>query len=139
MIAHRPSSGGFTMMTGLLILVGLAILGTAMLTFSGLQQSASALDVSGARAYAAASSGAEWGAYQALRLGSCAAAASPTPAGTLATFTVAVQCTAQSTDEAGVPRTSYTITSTACTQAPCPNPAPTADYVERQVIILVGT
>lgn len=62
---------GFALATAIFLLVVLAALGAAMLTFSSAQHVGSALDVQGARALQAARAGIEWGAYQALRGAGC--------------------------------------------------------------------
>lgn len=59
------------MTTAIFLLVVLAALGAAMLTFSSAQHAGATLDVQGARAYQAARAGIEWGAYQALRGAGC--------------------------------------------------------------------
>ena len=52
----------------------------------------------------------------------------------LAPFTVSVTC-AQTGDTTEGNRNVrvFTLTATACNQAPCPNPAPGAEYVQRQL------
>lgn len=62
---------GFALATAIFLLVVLAALGAAMLTFSSTQHAGSAMDVQGARALQAARAGIEWGAYQALRGAGC--------------------------------------------------------------------
>lgn len=62
---------GFAITTAIFLLVVLAALGTAMLTFSSAQHAGAAMDVQGARAYQAARAGIEWGAYQMLRGSGC--------------------------------------------------------------------
>ena len=62
---------GFALATAIFLLVVLAALGAAMLTFSSAQHVGSAMDVQGARALQAARAGIEWGAYQALRGTGC--------------------------------------------------------------------
>lgn len=118
-IFHLHSQRGFALASAIFLLVVLAALGAAMLTFSSAQHTASAMDVQGTRAYHAARAGIEWGAYQVLRNdpGICAGSttvATPTVdplAGTLAGFTLVVECS-QSTSGS---LTAYAITSTAST------------------------
>ena len=137
---------GFTIVTAIFLLVVLAMLGAFMLTLTGLQQSSSVLDVQGVRAYQAARSGVEWGAFQALdpnnAIGSAAlptCPASPTHltlAGSLSPFTVTVTCTATTTTEGNRNVATYLIVATACNQpsgGSCPNANPSGGYVERQV------
>jgi MSHA biogenesis protein MshP len=102
---------GFAMVTAIFLLVVLAALGAAMLTFSSTQHAGSAMDVQGARAYQAASAGIEWGAYQALRNSSCAASTTIPLGGNLADFSLVVGCTATTYGTL----TAYQITSTAGT------------------------
>ncbi|HEY6280567.1 MAG TPA: hypothetical protein VIW72_02070 [Burkholderiales bacterium] len=60
---------GFLLVTAIFLLVILAALGAFILTISGTQQTGSALDVQGSRAYQAARAGIEWGSYQVLNAG----------------------------------------------------------------------
>jgi MSHA biogenesis protein MshP len=85
---------GFSIVSAIFLLVVLAFLGTAMVTFSTNQQQSAAMDVLGSRAYQAARAGIEWGAYQTLIGGTCPTATLPagTLAGTLNGFSVAVSC-----------------------------------------------
>jgi len=57
---------GFLLVTAIFLLVVLAALGAFILTISGTQQTSSALDVQGARAYQAARAGIDWASYQLL-------------------------------------------------------------------------
>ena len=125
-------------MSGIFILVILAVLGAFMVTISSLQQSSSALDVLGSRAYHAARAGIEWSAYQVTSgpsgtpfAQSCVTAPNSqviAMTGTLAGFTVTVDCRAFVASQAGAAVTLYQMTSTATQGAPnSPN------YVERQL------
>ena len=138
---------GFSIITGVFLVVVLAMLGAFMLSLTGIQQSSSVLDVQGARAYQAARTAVEWGAWQVLdpnnaigtpALPTCPA--SPTNlsalAGTLSPFTVTVTCTATSTTEGNRNVGAYLVVATACNQpsaGSCPNAAPSAGYLERQM------
>ena len=124
---------GFAIVAAIFLIVVLAALGAFMVTFSTVQQTTSALDLQGSRAYHAARTGIEWGAYQALRNASCAASATITPGGTLAGFNVVINCTAFSATEAGSTVNLYQLTSTA-SQGVLGNPT----YVERQLQATVG-
>jgi len=146
----RPSrhrfERGFSLVTGIFILVILSALGVFMVTLSGINQQSSALDVAGSRAYHAARSGMEWGVYQVTSspattfVNNCVAAipgavSSPVAlAGTLANFNVSVECAASRASEAGATVTLYQLTSTAATQGA----ASSVSYVERQVRATVG-
>src|SRR5262245_24324860 len=93
---------GFSIVAAIFLLVVLALLGTAIVYVTGLQQSGHQLDVLGARAYQAARAGIEWGAFQVLdpnntiaspALPTCPATTNLTGlGGSLASFTVTVTC-----------------------------------------------
>lgn len=156
MSIHRSSirrlrrSAGVGLVTAIFLLVVLAGLAVAMVGISGAQQSASALDVQGARAYQAARAGIEWGLYQNLRTPQrqCLASSSfALPAtSTLNGFVVTVTCTsvaapatAPAGSEAALVR--YVLTATACNLQPangaCPNPSNNPDYVERRMTVTI--
>lgn len=124
---------GFAIVSAIFLLVVLAGLGVALVTFSTSQHASSALDVMGSRAYQAARAGVEWALYQRLnpQVGAptvhpayCSAASTAgtsvtnsfaLPAGTsLSPFTVTVQCTA--TSNVNVPVVVRTIKAWACNQ-----------------------
>ena len=148
---HGPAEQrGLSIMTGIFLMVVLALLGAYMLSVTGILQSSSQLDVQGARAYQAARAGMEWGAWQVLdpdnAIGTPALPVCPaTPthltglAGSLSPFTVTVTCSATinaPTTEGNRNVGAYQIIATACNQpaaGACPNPAPAAGYVERQL------
>lgn len=139
---------GFSVVAAIFILVVLTLLAVFIASVTGLQQSASQLDVLGVRAYHAARAGLEWGAHKTLDPGNtlncntlpaCPASPQNLPAlaGSLSPFTVTVTCTPTGdTTEGNRLVRVYSIVATACNQpsgGACPNPAPAADYVERQV------
>lgn len=128
---------GFSIITAIFLVVVLAALGVFAVSMSRVQQQTAALDEMGLRAYQGAQAGIEWGGWQVLRNGgACAAATNLALPGTLSSFTVTVNCASTAHTEAGNPVTIYRLTATACNQpaaGACPNPAPGADYVERQV------
>lgn len=128
----RPTQRGFAIIAAIFLVVVLAALGTFMVTFSTVQHTTSALDLQGTRAYHAAKTGIEWGAYQALRNGGCTGA-TITPGGTLTGFSVAVACTQYVTTEGGNSVTLTQITATA-TQGTVGSPT----YSERQLQATVG-
>jgi MSHA biogenesis protein MshP len=140
-IAHplsRRLQRGFTAISAIVILVVLVALGAFIVSVSTSQQTGSAQDVLGVRAYEAARAGIEWGLYQQLRSGACAGATSfAPPAPTLAGYTVTVGCIATPGTNGGP--VTYTVVSTACNQpagaAPgtCPNPNPGPRYIERRL------
>jgi MSHA biogenesis protein MshP len=128
---------GLGLMTAIFLIVVLAALGAFLVTVSGLQQTSSALDIQGSKAYQAARTGIEWGAFQALRNGTCGTGTF-VPGGTLTDFTVTVTCAATPYSEVTASTgTVYLITATACNRPSaglCPNnAAPGQNYVERQL------
>jgi MSHA biogenesis protein MshP len=135
------SQRGFALVSGIFLITILFLLSAYLIGFRTQQDSTIALDVLGTRAYAAARSGAEWGAYNSLRNGACAAASAVTFGGTLAGYTATVTCSRSTFDEAGSTISVDTIIANACNQPAggnCPNAAPAANYVERQITITVS-
>lgn len=126
----RPGARGFTIVAAIFLLIVLAALGAFVLTVSSAQHMSSAQDLQGTRAYQAARSGIEWGAFQALRNSSCPASTPISPGGTLSGFTVTVVCSSAgwSYTEAGNSVTLYQITATASQGT-----LGSATYVERQL------
>ncbi|MDH4189349.1 MAG: agglutinin biogenesis protein MshP [Betaproteobacteria bacterium] len=133
----RPARG-FTLVSAVFLVVILSAIAAYALSVATLQQHASALDVAGSRALFAARAGTEWGAYQALRLDACAASATLDFSGTpLAPLSVSVRCARRTADEAGTTRKFDSIVALACNEPPCPNAAAGANYVERQLTVVV--
>lgn len=130
---------GFTLVSAIFLIAILGAMSAYMINFRLYQEAGITLDTLGTRAYGAARSGVEWGAYNSLRNGACAASTSLALAGTLSGFTVTVTCsTAGPYNEAGASVLVDAITATACNSATCPEPAPGANYVERQITVMVG-
>jgi MSHA biogenesis protein MshP len=132
---------GFSIVSAIFLLVVLAFLGTAMVTFSVNQQQSAAMDVMGSRAYQAARAGVEWGAYKVLQGGGACAATTTLPAGTLlgtlGGFTVVVTCSATAASDMSTQTgtvTVYYLTSTA-TQGGAPG---SPDYVERMIQVTIA-
>lgn len=119
-------------MAALFIIVTLAAIGAYLLTVSTGQVAAVSQDEQAARAYQAARTGIEWGAYQVLVNSSCAAGPQNLP---LAQgFLAQVSCASTPAEAEGSQQiTAYTVTSTGCNAAACGagNTAPT--YVERRL------
>lgn len=129
---------GFSIISAIFLLVVLAFLGTAMVTFSTNQQQSSAMDVMGSRAYQAARAGVEWGAYQVLRGGGACAGTLPagTLNGTLSGFAVTVTCVPTAASEVSAATgtvTVYDLTSTAA-QGAVGQPG----YVERAIQVSIA-
>jgi MSHA biogenesis protein MshP len=133
-----PRPRGFALPTAIFLLVILAALGAFILTISSSQQMGSALDMQGARAYQAARAGIEWGLFQSLHNGSCAAGSLTFPGTALSDFTAAVACTPSTATELVDTVTLHSITATACNQPPCPNGTPGTNYVERQLTAVLS-
>ena len=139
---HFRRQAGFALVSGIFILVILAVLATYIVTISGLQQTSTSLDVLGSRAYHAARSGIEWGAYQVTNGVSgtpFAQTCATTPnsqvvamTGTLANFVVTVDCTAFIATERNLTVTLYQITSTATHGV-----VNTPYFVERQIQAII--
>ena len=144
---------GFALMMAVFMIVTLAAIGVYLLTMSTGQLEAASQDEQATRAYQAARSGIDWGAYQLLQTsppsafaaGCTGGAASQNltftapelsgPAGSARSFRAEVACTRIGNEtEATVPILIYRITVTGC------NGSPTAcgtsigpTYVERQL------
>ena len=142
--ASRPSrEAGFSLVAAIFLLVVLSALGAFMVSFSGVQHTTAARDVLGARAYHAARSGIEWGAFQVLTpvaAPGCPGTTNLTGlGGTLAPFTVTVTCTNAPATEGAIANnvTVYSFTADACNQpnaaGACPNATPGEEYVARQL------
>jgi MSHA biogenesis protein MshP len=138
----RRVQRGFGAIMAIVIVVILAALSAALVTFGNTQQLTSAQDLLSARAWAAARAGNEWGLYQALRNNTCNNAG-PTLLDLSADtgFWVTVNRLAISSNEGeSAPGTAQTvcvfrIESTACNSAAgCPDNAraTTPGYIERK-------
>lgn len=140
MSAMHPNSG-LSLITAIFLMLILSALGLYIVNLSTVQHSTSALDLQGSRAYHAARTGLEFGAFQAIVNASCPATTSLVLGGALADFTgVTVLCVSTVHTEGTTAKTFYRITATACNQpaaGACPNPAPGANYVERELQLSV--
>jgi MSHA biogenesis protein MshP len=91
-VSRKNLQTGFSLVPALFLLVVLSALGIVAVRLAGVQHQTVVLAMQSGRAYAAARSGIDWSAYQALVNGSCAAATlSLTEAG-LAGFSVDTSC-----------------------------------------------
>lgn len=95
MIRKRTQTG-FSLVPALFLLVVLAALGVVAVRLAGVQQQTVVLAMQSGRAYAAARSGIEWSAYQALVNGSCTAATLNLTEAGLAGFSVETDCSSTS-------------------------------------------
>jgi MSHA biogenesis protein MshP len=134
----KRSQAAFALPSAIFLLVILAALGAFVLTVSTSQHMGAALDVQGERAYQAARAGIEWGLFQSARNGLCGPTTLTFSGTTLAGLTTAVTCSTSSANEGGAAVTVDQITATACNQSPCPNSAPGANYVERQISVTIS-
>ena len=128
---------GFTLIAAVFLIATLALLSAYLVGLRSYQDTGLSLDTLGMRGYAASRAGAEWGAYNSLRNDACAAGASLALAG----FTATVTCVRSTYSEGASTIAVDTIVSTACNQpvaGACPNPAPAAFYVERQITLTVA-
>lgn len=160
---NKTAQRGFSLISAIFLLIVIAALGTFAMTLSTTQQQSLALNVLGSRAYQAARSGIEWGAFQIAQstvapvstfAANCQAGAtsvSYTPAvATLSNFNVVVSCTATSHIEpqpsvvggmavtihtAASPLWVYQLNASAATpNAALGNP----NYVERQLTVSIA-
>src|SRR5437660_2861930 len=147
----RRTQSGFSLIAAIFLLVVLALMGTLIVSITGMQSASSQLDLSGVRAYQSARAGTEWAAYQVLDpdntlnaascspvvMPSCPASPTLSLGGTLSTFTVSVTCAqAADTTESNRNVRVFQIVATACNQpsgGSCPNASPTSGYVERRL------
>ena len=149
-VSARLRMRGFSIVTGIFLLVVLAALGAFMVVFTGLQQNTVQVDILGVRAYYAARAGLNWAMYRALdpdnSIAPGATAFAPCPSGTiapgalggsLAPFGVQIDCTPYDASEGNRNIRVFEITATACNQASCPG-TPDASYVERRVVVTVA-
>jgi MSHA biogenesis protein MshP len=113
---------GFSIITAIFILLVLAVLGGFMVTMSGVQSRTTVWALQGARAYQAARTGLEWGAFQALSGNACV--------GNFAVdgFAVTVNCNVEPFNEGGQFYNVFRLTSLAQSGA-----YGSADYVSRQL------
>lgn len=149
---RRKAQRGFSLVTAIFLLVVLAGLGAAMVSFSTVQHQSSTLDILGSRAYQAARAGIEWAAFQVVQSGvaappsgaggfaalcqATATSSSVNLAGTLSAFPVSVSCNASSAVESATTVWMYNITSTASGVAGATVGSP--DYVERQMTVTIA-
>lgn len=140
--AHRPPRG-FGAIAAIVVLVVLATLAAAIVRVGHAAQMGSAQDVLGARAWAAARAGTEWGLYQAFKGGwSACAGASQTldlrsEAGVLVTVTCSSSVYNEGESAPGTAQTVrlYTINAVACNgTSACPDNARAVQpgYIERR-------
>jgi len=144
LLAPRSYESGFSLISGIFLLVVIAALGTFAVTLSTTQNQSQAQDVLGSRAYQAARAGIEWAAFNVASSpasapaawNGCTQGATPlvTLGGNLSTFTVTVNCSATSAVD-GTLIWIYDVSAVAKTTGSIPgNP----NYTERQVNVKMG-
>lgn len=128
-----------SLVTAIFLLVVMAGLAAVIARLGAFLHQGAALDAGGNFAYRAARAGIEWGAYQALIGGSCAAQndIDLAPMG-LTGYSVRVACAASTITEGTTSKTVYRLTATGCNDSACPNAAPGVNYVERQLTATIG-
>jgi MSHA biogenesis protein MshP len=124
---------GFALVAAIFIVVVLALLGIMIVTIGGMQRATVSAAAQGARAYHAARSGIEWGAYRAVVDSSCVASTTiPLSTAGLGGFTVIVQCASTPHRERSDDYNVYVITSTATS-----GNFGDSDYVSRRIQVTV--
>ena len=129
---------GFALMMAVFMIVTLAAIGVYLLTISTGQLEAATQDEQGARAYQAARTGVDWGAFQLLRNSSCTASQTLSLTQGLSGFYAEVACQQVGTETEGTtPVTVYRITVTGCNNSPCAPASVGPTYVERQLQLTI--
>lgn len=126
MTSIKSKQRGFSLVIAISILVIMGTLGLFLVRISGVQQTTVIYSMLGARAYQAAQTGIEWGAYQVLNTplgGMCSLSPASTTtsisltSGALAGFTVDIECSYTTNHIEGTdpPYSVFVLTSTATT------------------------
>jgi MSHA biogenesis protein MshP len=111
---ERRAVRGFALIPALFLIVVLAVLAVLAIRIGMGQQQTVTMSLQQARALAAAQAGIEWGAYQSLKAGSCAAGTTLNLSeASLSGFTVIVNCTATSFANGAATANSYVLKATA--------------------------
>jgi MSHA biogenesis protein MshP len=128
--------GGFALMLAVFMIVTLAAIGLYLVTISTGQIQAVSQDEQSVRAFQAARTGIDWGAYQLLQQGgTCTGSQRLTLTQGLSGFFAEIACQqigATETEGASTVKV-YLVTSTGCNANPCSPAAPDQTYVERQL------
>jgi MSHA biogenesis protein MshP len=133
---------GFALMLAVFMIITLAAIGLYLITISSGQIQAVSQDVQAARAYQAAQTGINWGAYQLLRVSTCTASQTLTLtsaglSGFYAQVTCQIVSAAAGETEGATTVKAYLITATGCNANPCSPATPAQTYVERQLQLTV--
>ncbi len=100
---------GFALIAAIFLIVVLALLGMFIVRISGVQNQTVNVALLGARAFEAARTGIEWGAFQALDSGACTTTTLNLTEGGLNGFDVDVTCTTTPHTETGTTFNLYVI------------------------------
>ncbi len=119
---------GFSLVPALFLLVVLSALGIVAVRLAGVQQQTVVLAMQSGRAYAAARSGVDWSAYQALVNGSCTSSTLALTEAGLAGFSVDTNCSSTSHSEGSNAVRIYVIDAFAWSGS-----YGTPDYVSRRI------
>jgi MSHA biogenesis protein MshP len=119
---------GFALVVAIFLLVVLASLGVYIVKISGVQHATVNIALQGSRAFEAARTGIEWGAFQALDSGACTTSTLNLTEAGLDGFDVDVTCTVTSHTETGTTFNLYVIEVEARAGA-----YGTPDYVSRRM------
>ncbi len=110
----RVGARGFALVPALFLIVVLGALAVIAVRVGTGQQQAVTMSLEEARALAAAQAGIEWGAYQSINAGVCAASTTLNlTEASLAGFTVTVTCTASTFANGAATANSYVLKATA--------------------------
>ena len=121
---------------GVLIILGIcAVFSVYLLKMVTLEEESSVKDSSGESAYQAARAGAEYAAYQSLRLNNCSS--SNISLTSLSTYNINLTCSRSTVLESGSSVTIDKWVIIACNASSCPSVA-SASYVERQMTIVIA-
>jgi MSHA biogenesis protein MshP len=130
---------GFALMLAVFMIVTLAAIGMYLVTVSTGQLQAVSQDEQSVRAYQAARTGIDWGAFQLLRNSTCTASQTLTLGQGLSGFFAQVTCQQiGSTETEGTASVKvYRVTATGCNNSPCSPATPGQTYVERQLQLTI--
>ena len=127
-VNNRYRQRGFSLVPALFVLIVLAALGAAAVRLSAIQHQSVVLTMQSSRAYAAAQTGIDWLAYQAVVSGSCGSNTLPLTEGGLVGFTVETSCVSTSHSEGSATTIVYVLEAFAYSGS-----YGTPDYVSRRI------
>jgi len=134
---------GFALMLAVFMIVTLAAIGLYLVTISTGQIQAVSQDEQSVRAYQAARTGIDWGAFKVLRSPPCTSQTLTLTAAELNGFFAEVSCQQllplAGEIEGATTVKVYRIISTGCNASPCSPATPDQTYVERQLQLTLTT